>query len=770
MLLVLSAILYASAVDAGDQPVINKPQISKPDSRRIREAHERPGSPPAIDMDRLIQVAGTVVYPVGHPVANARVHLSKDSWTDPIELGKTREDGTFRFQVPEKAFHRFEDGTVGQSVTASLIVTAAGFGATWAALPVNQRAATDPKLGSWQVMLDSYQQDFQLVSDRSISGRVTNQQNQPIANARIQVTRVFPIEAWPTIHNVIQTRRLDSLDRKALTSPELSGGLHRTAWNLLPTMATDDNGSFQISGLGENRIIGLHVDGPAISPVDLIVITRDGLDEFTAQVRERFPQVLSEKKVLEPSINLFGSQVHLAADSAFTVSGIVRDSATGQPVQGVRIGSWSDRTDRDGRYRFVRSPEVTHLWLSAETAQSDQYLPALYRVETPRESGEVTFDVSLNHGVLIQGKVLEAGTDRPIVSGARSTCHCLWSGARLAGEVIYVPLESNLDLREKAEGAYFLGPPNQVADIYGAARSLHASISADGQFQIAVPSGPGVLLVRSQPGTPFMSMLSNPWSENAGMHLQYPYRPLTSRVANDGVSGGDAGSLPGFAGRLKIGENNSSTGIHAYQVINPPVNSDPIHLTISIARAPSRRLKFVGSDGNALNGVIVEGLTSPEHRTQVVLNSSEAEALALDVEESREILAMSVDGKWLAQERIDASDLSPKVISFRHSATVIGTLIDERTNAPLAECDLMVSYPHDQNQFARSSLATSIKTDSEGRFSLNGLFPDEVVSISIQQRLPGAFVRPRTFSPQPLQKLTLQSGEQRDLREIRVHP
>ena len=131
---------------------------------------------------------------------------------------------------------------------------------------------------------------------------------------------------------------------------------------------------------------------------------------------------------------------------------------------------------------------------------------------------------------------------------------------------------------------------------------------------------------------------------------------------------------------------------------------------------------------------------------------------------------MSVDGKWLAQERIDASDLSPKVISFRHSATVIGTLIDERTNAPLAECDLMVSYPHDQNQFARSSLATSIKTDSEGRFSLNGLFPDEVVSISIQQRLPGAFVRPRTFSPQPLQKLTLQSGEQRDLREIRVHP
>ena len=103
-----------------------------------------------------------------------------------------------------------------------------------------------------------------------------------------------------------------------------------------------------------------------------------------------------------------------------------------------------------------------------------------------------------------------------------------------------------------------------------------------------------------------MSMLSNPWSENAGMHLQYPYRPLTSRVANDGVSGGDAGSLPGFAGRLKIGENNSSTGIHAYQVINPPVNSDPIHLTISIARAPSRRLKFVGSDGNEQNGENVE--------------------------------------------------------------------------------------------------------------------------------------------------------------------
>jgi hypothetical protein len=260
----------------------------------------------------------------------------------------------------------------------------------------------------------------------------------------------------------------------------------------------------------------------------------------------------------------------------------------------------------------------------------------------------------------------------------------------------------------------------------------------------------------------------NPWSESAGMHRQYPYRELVGRYKNDGAPEGDGKNLFGFAGPLRLENGQCAYGFHAYRVINPPVDQTTTDVTVEIPRAPSRLLRFVGPDGNAMRGVMVDGLVSSEHHIQVVLDGSEAEAIALEADNPRQILAISSDGKYIVRDRVLINDPEPKTIRLEPSATVSGRLLDDATGQPRANYNIWVSYPKNDRVQMHYNLTRNIKTDAQGRFEIVGLFPELPALVSFQEPAQGFMKTPKLFSPETTKNVILTSGESRDLGEIRV--
>ena len=61
---------------------------------------------PSTDSKRTIVLRGKVSGPGDRPIAGARLYLSVDEWTDPIELGTSDANGAYHLVVPEKTLRR----------------------------------------------------------------------------------------------------------------------------------------------------------------------------------------------------------------------------------------------------------------------------------------------------------------------------------------------------------------------------------------------------------------------------------------------------------------------------------------------------------------------------------------------------------------------------------------------------------------------------------------------------------------------------------------
>ena len=92
--------------------------------------------------------------------------MSLDEWTDPVELGTSDANGSYRFNVPESKIRRTVSGSwLDKSVAARLVVTAAGLGSGWEELP-------DVDGGRYGTFKPEYTHDVHLPADFPIVGRV----------------------------------------------------------------------------------------------------------------------------------------------------------------------------------------------------------------------------------------------------------------------------------------------------------------------------------------------------------------------------------------------------------------------------------------------------------------------------------------------------------------------------------------------------------------------------------------------------------------------
>ncbi len=346
---------------------------------------------------------------------------------------------------------------------------------------------------------------------------------------------------------------------------------------MLPRGTTDADGRFRITGVGRDRAVYLRVTGAGLQKTGFSVLTRDDVGGFTRAARAKYP-----------GLRLFGPTATIEAPPGRTLAGVVKDAETGEPVAGMELTYCTyppngvyliATTDGQGRYRICRPDDQASVVVFTRGGYT-RYLPTMRRLDGANRAGEIVADLSLPRGVVVSGRVLEAETNRPIVSGPSAHSNDVGPDPIETGSVHYFPLGNNNALR--AKGSYFSGFGEYNWD-------SSAQIASDGSFRMAVPPGPGVILAMSAPGFPAGAEagMGGTWKASLGLQRLVPYLTLTARSKNDGAPPGDIHGLSGFNGPINV------TSYHAYRVINPPADAKTLDLTLTVPRAPTRSLRFV---------------------------------------------------------------------------------------------------------------------------------------------------------------------------------
>jgi hypothetical protein len=204
---------------------------------------------------------------------------------------------------------------------------------------------------------------------------------------------------------------------------------------------------------------------------------------------------------LQVSADNRAKEITWSLSPARLLEGKVVYEDTGKPAANARLASVPTDThagtDAGGRFKLSLSALAQRNLppLQVHAAEGEPYLAVRQEVVWPRAAIKHEIEVKLPRGVLVRGKVTEAGSGRPVAGAG----------------VQYVPRDDNPNLRPNV----LTGWQNVVAS------------GSDGSFQIAVPAGPGHLLV-SGPGLDFIH-------EDIGSRVLTVGKPGGYRVNADAV-------------------------------------------------------------------------------------------------------------------------------------------------------------------------------------------------------------------------------------------
>jgi RNA polymerase sigma factor (sigma-70 family) len=282
-------------------------------------------------------------------------------------------------------------------------------------------------LGWAEVNPDTWRRpvDVRVLPSRALRGRLLDLQGQPAAGVAVHVVR---IGNW----------------RGASPAPSCDG--QPGGLPLWPRPAvTDEQGWFELPGLGAHgAMLSVHDDRFALQHV---VVPADAKPVTTTLAPAR------------------------------QVEGVVTCADTGRPVAGARLTVYAGgssgmygiaaRADGEGRFRVNPAPGP-RLVVTAYPPDGSSYLAVRKEMEAPRARVRQRVEVVLPRGVLVHGRVSEAGSGRPVAGAS----------------IQYWPLPAD----GSALRAAVTGSDGIVLG------------GADGTFSIAVPPGRGHLLVHDRDG------------------------------------------------------------------------------------------------------------------------------------------------------------------------------------------------------------------------------------------------------------------------------
>ncbi len=335
---------------------------------------------------RRITLEGQIVDSMGKPVPRAQVYLREQpfSWTastgHPTEtrnIAQTASDADGRFVLREVAlppshFLRTE------IFPLDIVVHASGFALAWRHLEAAEQGRG---------------LRIALAPEAQVQGRLIDAQGKPVAGAPVKVAEVA---------------RLDQEKMAWLGSP----GFVDLRWSHLPlTTRTDAEGRFVLRGLPADARIALAVSDPRYVRQEILVAT-------SAARQPPLTYRFGSKGPLQTA-TVHQSPFTAALEPGFRLRMQVLLDDTGKPAVGARwveppILSPPDR-EVDGQGRLALDHLPRHpLRLRVYPPEASDYLGLEMHLDFEGQPRLLEPTVRLQRGVIVQGRVVEQGTNKGV--------------------------------------------------------------------------------------------------------------------------------------------------------------------------------------------------------------------------------------------------------------------------------------------------------------------------------------------------------------------
>ena len=387
-------------------------------------------------------VSGQVVGSDGKPLEGADVvviasrYLWRYSDSKDQLLGRGRSDKDGRFRVELNALPESEQARV------TVVVTGADT-ATWP--------------GSWTELDAPIVGVLRLDSEQPVLVRLVNLEGAPIAGAEISPAGAYPAKGGTGL-------AFDKPIREFLPL-------------LAQTWKSDQDGRFTMLGYGPDQTVSVTVSAPGFGKQVSGIAIKPGTGTTVL--------TLGRAHIVE-------GQVTLGKNGLPAVGARIETRTMSEKLgYGMTLGNDEVRTDKDGRYRIDAAPGASIVLKALPPAAGgDGYLLRGHLV-VPGDSISSHVDFALPKGVLVRGRVTEAGTGLPV-----------------AGAVVHH------QAHERNNPFFIKGNPGLLNS-----DEQQAVTAADGTFRLGIMPGPGYLLVKGPTDDYLHEEISS--MELAG-HLHWP--------------------------------------------------------------------------------------------------------------------------------------------------------------------------------------------------------------------------------------------------------
>ena len=390
---------------------------------------------------------GQVQLPNGKPASGADIYFSYWQRTARRELpnepvAKTDRDGRFRFERAWSSMDR-------ESKSGIIVAKLNGHGFAMSMSPLyeqsgqlkrNQLFADHPEIQQRMEQMRKHDSGpLRLQEDtKTVRGKLVDLEGNGVAGARVSVTEVWSDisrdpNAW---ENAIKKPKIDFGSMQNLFMRQLRGP---NVAAIFGSVKTTDDGSFEIGGLGEHRLVKLTIRGQNIEATSLWLRTDGGK-------KLKLPFLSSDVGGPDPdrSVTYYGTQFTHVTTPSRAIVGRVTDKETGEPIAGAVINSslgWSSdfvggkvvsymsgndeswaTTGKNGNYRLDGLPRSKRI--SIRALGEKPYLHKSANVDTGgNDLTPAKKDFQLERGMTIEGQVIDANTGKGVEGQIQFATH-----------------------------------------------------------------------------------------------------------------------------------------------------------------------------------------------------------------------------------------------------------------------------------------------------------------------------------------------------------
>ncbi|WP_425398743.1 M56 family metallopeptidase [Aeoliella sp.] len=721
--------------DERPEPVRTKPGGSNTDTDAVDNS------------PKVSEFAGAVVEPSGDAASGARLYmvfhvpqatgLLEPTWK-PVAV--CDEKGAFRFTIGADEFGPLSRPNEFQ--TASLVAVKEGYGFGWSIAGFHstddvwidrfrdliEKAPAD-RQAQLRKRLKRVGEPIKLVEDsQPIRGRVMNINGQPVEGVRFTLKEVWACEqddlsAWRV---AAAEPKADYYTARMQTPRAINGPQVRS---LVTPAVTDANGRFELTGIGPGRITELLMEGPGIESAKLFARTE--LGESIELPRERRSPDLG-------TYTYYPAEFTVVAGPSTPITGVVRDSQTGETIGGVTVKSqkrngemisgWGQDfvravTDEQGRYRLEGMPIGSDNRIAAIAPEGDvPYFSQSKQSETTADEESVEIDFDLVRGVWLAGQI----TDRQ-------------SGEGVSGRLSYYVAEHN--------------PAYDTARNLGVDERDRLQADAEGRFKIAVLPGPGFLAFQ------------------AHNHQDYPRSKAI--IKPDGTNEPLGKDMVKTRPSYLMPQN-----YHLVAQIDPVAAEAAPQLQFELGDDDQLVGRVVDPDGKAVTNYDFSGRNAAFSSWESP-DSGKFTLLGYSPDKPRHLYVANLDHSLAAYVLLEGEQPDELVVQLQAAGHVRGRLVDE-DGAPLANCRLipwsppmrniseMMNRPHTPPlpRNLPSWGSGQYETDEEGNFEFRGLVPG--VEYRVQARKGATITSPPTISGPLEVVIQVEPGESKDLGNVRL--